>query len=192
MSAIRDHLRRLRSAPAAEPAPVAKPATQPSTGPKTKPRPKTKPSPKPAPAQPVAATTETKPKLPYCGAQLPVVALTAADVPPGAKVVLGTLLRDADPHHGRPLVMLRTECTCSKREHHYPWRSDWPVDVSVRSHQKSRCRKHKGPDGVWLAIDPGRVEQSLQVVREMREALVAWKAAKTSKRTPTPQETANV
>ncbi len=213
MSIIRDSLRRLRSAsvappapatkpswpaypglaPTAAPAPPAKPASQSSAGPKTKPRPKPQPKPKP-PAQPVAATAKSTPdpKLPFHGAQLPAVPLTVADVPQAAKAVSGTLLRDADPKSGRPLVMICTPCTCSRRTHHYPWRSDWPVDASVRSHQQPRCKKHKGPDGVWLAIDSGRVGRSLQAVREMREALCEWKAQKASKRTPAPQETANV
>jgi len=182
MSALRAHLQRLRSAPAAKPASLAKP--QPPVGPK----------PKPAPtAKPAAATAKTRTKLPYCGAQLPLVALTAAEVPQGAKVVSGTLLHGENPQTGRPLVMLCVPCTCFEVEHSYPWRSDWPVDASVRSHQRSRCRKHKGPYGVWLAIDPGRVGRSLQVVRQMREALCEWKAQKASKRTPTPaQETTHV
>ena len=153
---------------------------------------KAKPKPKP-PAQPVAATAKPRPesKLPFHGAQLPAIPQTAADVPKDAKAVTGTLVRDANPDSGRPLVMLQTPCTCTHRKHYYPWRSDWPVDTGVRSHQQSRC-KHKGHRGVWLAIDPSRLEQSLQAVREMREALALWKGKKVSKRTTTPQETANV
>ena len=203
MSTIRDSLRRLRSAPAAKPAPVAKPAPaakpapRPSAGPKTKPKPKPKPVPVP-PAQPIAATAKTRPesKLPVHGAQLPVIPLTVADVPLNAKAVLGTLLRDTNVKTGRPIVMICAPCTCSRRMHYYPWRSDWPVDDSVRSHQQPRCKKHKGPDGVWLAIDPGQVGRSLETVREMREALCQWKAeqeaAKANKRIPAPQETTDV
>ena len=176
MSIIRDSLRRLRSAPTmptvASPVPVTNPP-------------------------PVAKTATSKPAIPYCGAQLPNVALTAADVPRGAKVVSGTLLHDANRKTGRPLVMLCVPCTCHDSSHTYPWRSDWPVDTSVRSHQRSRCRKHKGPRGVWMAIDPERVGRSLQVVRKMREALHEWKsvqvAGKAKKRVPTPaEEPANV
>ncbi len=154
-----------------------------------------KPAPVP-PAQPVAATAKPKPKLPYCGAQLPRVALTAVVVPRDAKVVSGTLLHDANRKTGRPLVMLCVPCTCHDSSHTYPWRSDWPVDASVRSHQRSRCRKHKGPYGVWLGIDPERIGRSQEVVRLMRAELTTWKmvqlAEKAKKRVPTPQETANV
>ena len=159
MSILRDHLNRLRSASTTAPAPVAKPVTA-----------------------PVAATTKSRPKLPCCGAHLPEVALTVVDVPRDAKVVSGTLLHDANRKTGRPLVMICVPCTCPESDHCYPWRSDWLVNASVRSHQRTRCRKHKAPHEVWLAIDPGRVGRSLQVVREMREALTAWKAQRTSKR----------
>jgi len=188
LSILRDHLRRLRSAP------VAKPAPQPSTS-----RAVAHQLNPPVAKTATAPVAKSKPKLPSHGAQLPVVPLTAVDVPKDAKVVLGTLLHGANPKTGRPLVMLCVPCTCPESDHCYPWRSDWPVDASMRSHQRSRCRKHKGPYGVWLAIDPGRVGRSLQVVREMREALTAWKVvqkaekAKRAKKTvPASKETANV
>ena len=67
------------------------------------------------PAQPVAATTETRPKLPFHGAQLPVVALTAADVPQDAKVCLRNATSRRESQNGRPLVLLRVPCSCTRR-----------------------------------------------------------------------------
>ncbi len=175
-------------APTMAPAPAAKPS--PAAGPKTKPKPKPKPpTPKPTP-QPIAAAA--RPALPRHGSELPAVPLSAADVPVGAKAVAGTLLRDANAKNGRPIVMIRTPCTCSSRVHYYPWRSDWPVDGDVRSHQESRCKKHKGPGGVWIGIDPEGIGRSLEAVREMREALSEWKADRTNQRTSNPKETTHV
>ncbi len=179
-------------------APEVKPAWPPYLGLASVAKPKPKPKPKPVPpAQPVAAAAKTKPELPSCGAQLPVVPLLSTDVPQGATVVLGTLNRGENPQTFRPVVVLCVPCACKESEHAYPWRSDWAVDVRVRSHQRSRCRKHKGPHGVWLAIDPRRVGRSRQAVQGMREALTTWKvtqtAEKAKKRAPAPEkETANV
>ncbi len=207
MSALRDHLRRLRSGPAVTkptpaavakptPAPVAKPTPaavpKPKSAPVAKPTPAAVPKPKSVP--PAPETAATKPKLPYYGAQLPVVALTAADVPRDKKVVQGTLLHGENSHTGRPLVMLCVPCNCWESEHCYPWRSDWPVDFGVRSHQVSRCRKHRASRGVWLALDPGRVGRSLEVVLQMRAELVTWKLVQVTKKRiqPPAQETTHV
>jgi len=76
----------------------------------------------------------------------------------------------------RPLLVLCVPCDCAKHKHTYPWRGDWPVDASVRSHQEPRCRKHKSPDGVWLALDPERLEISQQASQEGQKDFLEWKA----------------
>jgi len=143
--------------PVAKPAAVAKPASKPA------------PDPKPEPP-PMAS------RLPMWGAELPVAPLLEADAPADVSVRLGTLVRTRHARTGRPLLVLCVPCDCEKHKHTYPWRGDWPVDASVRSHQAPRCRKHNAPGGVWLALDPERLPISHQASQEGREDFLEWKA----------------
>ena len=131
---------------------------------------------KPVPAaKPVP--TPKKLSLPHCGAQLPVTPLQNTDVPPTAPVLLGRLVRAVNDRTGRPLIMISVPCTCKKEAHRYAWRADWAVDTSVRSHQESRSAKHGRLDaGVWLALDPSRLSDSLQAVQTGGVAFLVWQA----------------
>jgi hypothetical protein len=139
---------------------------------KPKPKPEPKPEPKTEPPPPPAA----KPPLPAYGGELPVAPLFEADAPADASVRLGTLVRTRHTRTGRPFLMLCVPCECRNHKHFYPWRGDWPVEASVRSHQAPRCRKHKAPGGVWLGLDPERLSISHQASEEGRKAFLEWKA----------------
>ncbi len=133
-------------------------------------------------AQPAAAARAapaaklTEPKLPSGGAELPIVPLSPGDVPPDAPVCLGTLMQTMHKRTGRPFLMLCVPCDCGRHKHTYPWRGDWPVDTLVRSHQVTRCKKHKATGGVWLALDPGSMDRSLEASKAGKEAFHQWKA----------------
>jgi hypothetical protein len=154
---------------------IVPPSPPPAAAAKPEPKPEPKPGGNPArgvtPPPPPA-----RPALPSIGAELPVAALVEADVPPGTSVRLGTLSRTRNQRTGRPLFVLAVPCNCHRRVHWFPWRGDWPVDASVRSHQANRCAKHKSPDGVWLALDPKRLEISQQASEEGRADFERWKA----------------
>ena len=91
------------------------------------------------------------------------------------------------------MFLLRVPCECKRERHLYDWRGDWPVDPSVRSRQESHCKKHGSPTGgVWLALDPEHLEASRQAHKEGVEAFAAWKAEKSNKRNPAPQESSHV
>ena len=156
---------------------------QPSTGPKPKPKPK--PSPKPAPAQPVAATAKPRPKRPSHDCKLPAIPLTSADVPPGAAVLLGTLVRGTR-WNGRPMFLLRVPCECKKGRHLTTGEVIGPSSLRPQPADQ-HCKKYAA-GGVWLALYPEQLEASRQAYKEGCEAFDAWKAERANKIVPTPKE----
>ena len=89
-------------------------------------------------------------------------------------------MRAENPRNGRPLIMLCVPCECHHRSHRYPWRGDWPVSASVRSRQKSRCGRKPGV--VWLALDPGQLERSREIVAAGHVAFREWAATREAAR----------
>jgi hypothetical protein len=136
---------------------------------------------KPKPKSEPAPSTPKKP-LPERGAELPECPLHESDVPQGAIVQSGTLVHWRNLLTGRPFILLAVPCSYHRGgfgKHLYPWRGDWPVDISVRSRQRSRCRTR--PDrAVWLGLDPERLAISraafARATCEFQEWQARWSA----------------
>ena len=152
----------------------------PSHGPNHSPRPPlpaargpAKPKPKPKP-EPVPETPKSP--LPEHGAELPECPLRESDVPEGAIVQSGTLVYARNLLTGRPFLLLAVPCSYHGPKfvnHVYPWRHGWPVDTSVRSRQRSRCRTR--PDrAVWLGLDPERLAISRAAHERAAIAFQGW------------------
>src|SRR5512135_494072 len=134
------------------------------------------PPPPPAPPPPAFEPSRppTAPELkPATGRMdLDATPLTRAALPPGAKLVVGRLVRQV-AKNGRPLVGLEVPCRCVYRRHRYPWRGDWPVSREVASVQLSVCPGRKG-QAVWLALDPATLNEQEATLRQARAAFTAW------------------
>jgi hypothetical protein len=145
------------------------------------PPPPAAPEPPPPPAPPPASAPPrppTAPELkPAAGRMdLDATPLTRAAFPPGAKLLVGRLVRQV-ARNGRPLVGLEVPCQCRFRRHRYPWRGDWPVSREVASFQLSVCPGRKG-QAVWLALDPATLDEQEATMRQARAAFTVWQQAR--------------
>ena len=149
------------------------------------PAPPEPPPPSAAPEPPYAPPPASAPPRPPTAPELKPAAgrrdldatpLTRAALPPGAKLLVGRLVRQV-ARNGRPLVGLEVPCRCRCRRHRYPWRGDWPVSREVASFQLSYCPRGKG-QAVWLALDPATLNEQEATMRHARTAFTAWQQAR--------------
>ena len=146
------------------------------------PPPPAAPEPPPPPAAPPPASEPPRPPTapelkPAAGRMdLDATPLTRAALPPGAKLLVGRLVRQV-ARNGRPLVGLEVPCQCRFRRHRYPWRGDWPVSREVVSFQLSVCPGRKG-QAVWLALNPATLHEQEATMRHARAAFTAWQQAR--------------